>query len=124
MKIINNESVVPIDVDGTLILPFYPEQPLLGRKVYVFDHVSNNNITMVAHEPNIRLLLEEKHRGSFVVVWSKGGYQWATNVVKALKLEDKVDLVMTKPRFYIDDLPVEEWLKERIFLLAETKYKR
>jgi len=124
MRIHKNEHVAPFDVDGTLILPLTAENAMHGRKVQVWDSISKKYISMVAHEPNIRLLIEEKHRGSLVIVWSRGGYEWAANVIRALDLVSHVDDVYSKPLAYFDDLDISEWLKYRVYLSPETRYKR
>lgn len=121
-KVIRNENVVFFDVDGTLIN--HGQVPdRIGKHVSVYDAVTDTYLPMQAHEPNIRLLLEEKHKGSYVIVWSRGGHEWAENVLKALNLFDKVNLIMTKPLVYIDDLPIEKWLPYRVFLEPDTIYK-
>lgn len=122
-KTIRNESVVFFDVDGTLILPD-EEKYKNSPSVSVLDPIENKYIPMRKHEPNIRLLVEENHRGSFVVVWSRGGHEWAESVVKALNLYGLVDLIITKPHAYFDDVKIEDWLKNRVFLDHDTKYKR
>lgn len=123
MKIINNELVTFHDVDDTLVM----SEPLPKKKgkkyVNVFDPITNGYVIMRVHEPNVRLLKEEKHRGSFVIVWSKGGYEWASNVLIALELERYVDLVLTKPHAYFDDKPIDSWLTNRIYLDPDTIYK-
>lgn len=123
MRVIKNEKTVFCDVDHTLILPVdkneYP-----GAEVQVYDSISEKFIKMIAHEPNIRLLIEEKSRGSLIIVWSRGGYTWAEDVLRALKLESYVDYVMTKPMVYIDDLPIQEWLPYRVYLQPDVVYKR
>ena len=124
MDVIKNENVVFVDVDGTLVLPLTKKSRSPNRKVDVYDSITKKFIKMEVHEPNVRLLVEEHHRGSYVIVWSRGGFQWAANVVKALDLTPKVDLVLTKPLLYIDDLKINEWLKYRVFLDANARYKR
>ena len=64
---------------------------------------------------NINGLREHSHAGHVVIVWSKGGVEWATNVIKALNLEAYVDVILTKPDWYYDDMPAEHWLPERQF---------
>lgn len=41
--------------------------------------------------------------GFVVIVWSTSGHEWAEQVVKALKLENEVDYVMSKPHRMFDD---------------------
>ena len=59
---------------------------------------------------NIDSLIRHAERGHYVVVWSAGGHEWAARVVKELGLADYVDLVMTKPRWYLDDMPADSWM--------------
>ena len=40
---------------------------------------------------------------------SGNGAEWAAQVVKALKLEEYVDSVETKPSKIVDDKPMEDW---------------
>lgn len=121
MKVITNRHPTPFDVDDTLILTS-KSLDYTKEIVNVPDPISgickfNINDAMV------RLLKEEHHRGSFVIVWSRGGYEWAEAVVKALGLEDYVDVVMEKPTVYFDDKDIHEWLPYRVFISADTKYK-
>lgn len=122
MRVVKSENTVFVDVDGTLI-NHGQRSDRAGRRISVLDPLTGEYLPMQAHEPNIRLLLEEKHRGSFVVVWSRGGYEWAESVLKALDITDKVDLVMSKPLAYIDDVPINEWLPYRVYLDPNTDYK-
>ncbi len=125
MRVHKNEHVTPFDVDHTLILPFdNTKEHQVGRVVQVHDPVTNKLIKMVAHEPMIRLLREEHQRGSHVVVWSRGGYEWATAVIDALNLRIYVHDVFSKPLVYFDDVEITEWLKYRVYLTPETQYKR
>jgi len=52
-----------------------------------------------------------KIRGSTIIVWSAGGAAWAKKAVEALGIEELVDIIMCKPRWYVDDLPADEWMK-------------
>ncbi len=124
MKVIENENVVMVDVDDTLVMHVKPPYDLESKQVKVQDPLNPlATIEMVVNEPMVRLVREEAHRGTTVVVWSRGGYEWAQNVVVALKLTEVIDYVMSKPTAYFDDKPVEEWLKYRVYLKPETIYK-
>lgn len=123
MIIYKKESVCPFDVDETLIL--HDSKPVsAGDAVMIKDPLRNRVIQATRHHAMIRLLEEEHHRGSLVVVWSRGGYEWAANVIEALGLTDKVDLVLTKPMVYFDDIPIQEWLTNRVYLKPGTHYKK
>lgn len=124
MRVIRNERPIPIDVDGTLIIhtnDFTNICPL--ETVEVYDPLSGSNIKLRKNLPMIRLLKEEHARGTFTLVWSRGGYQWASDIIEALGLTDYVDLVMTKPLVYFDDINIEDWLKDRVWIGPDTIYK-
>lgn len=65
--------------------------------------------------PNVNALIDHSHAGHIVVVWSAGGVEWATSVIKALNIEKYVDVVLTKPDWYYDDQDADHWLPERQF---------
>lgn len=123
MQIVKSERIIPFDVDQTLVLTITPESLSL-LEVDVYDPITEKFLKMHVHEPMVRLLKEESHRGGHIVVWSRGGYEWAANVVKALHLEQYVDVVMSKPLVYFDDKNVDEWLKDRVYLEPGTVYKK
>src|ERR1039457_3557506 len=124
MRIIKNEQVVFFDVDSTLVFSVDPKHPVPGREVKVYDSVTDSYITMIENQAMVRLLREEKHRGGHITVWSRGGYEYAANVVKALGLESLVDQVMSKPMAYMDYLDISEWLKYRVYLPPTKVYKK
>lgn len=124
MRVVENENTKPFDVDDTLVMNVDPNDPDKGRTVQILDPVTRKFLKMRVHEPNVRLLEEEKHRGAYVIVWSRGGYEWAASVVLALGLQDKVDEVMSKPMVYFDDKPVDDWMKYRVYLDPDTRYKK
>lgn len=118
--IIDHEDPKPFDVDGCLII--HTKNRSL-QSLLVFDCVEKRHIAVRPNWNMVRLLREEKHRGSFVMVWSRGGKEWATEVVRALGLMDYVDLIMTKPKVYFDDTEVKDWLKDRVFMGPDEEYK-
>lgn len=120
MKTIRNERTIFCDIDGTLIVE---PNDSMGVTLIVDPLDPHNQIAVTRHEPMIRLLKEEHHRGAYVVVWSRGGYEWAETVVKALGLENYVHQIMSKPLVYFDDVEIKDWLPYRVFLPPEMKYK-
>jgi hypothetical protein len=122
MKITKSEYTVFCDVDHCLIFPTDPEVP--GMKVPVYDAVTKKYLTMIANESMIRLMKEEKHRGAHIKVWSRGGWEWAANVVRALDLVPYVDEVLSKPLAYMDDLEIGDWLKYRVYIPPTVPYKK
>lgn len=103
MKVIDNDHPIPFDVDDTLVMwhsPFMTEETSLVI----------NGQRIKPHEGNIKRLKEMKAKGQFVIVWSAAGYEWAATVLSHLELTQYVDLVMTKPRVYFDDLNSDVWM--------------
>lgn len=122
MKVITNERVVPVDCDDTLIMHGVTLNNALPT-IFVLDPLTGKRVEYVINVPMVRLLKEEKQRGSTIIVWSRGGYQWAANIITALGLEASVDLIMTKPLTYFDDKPVDQWMIDRVYLPWNVPYK-
>lgn len=120
MKILKCEHIRPFDIDGCLIV----DKDASTSKANVYDVVSGNYIKVGVNQSMVRLLLEEYQRGSYILVWSRSGWEWAANVIRALDLEKYVDRVMSKPTIYFDNEPVENWMKDRVFIGPEVPYKR
>lgn len=126
MQIITSELIRPFDIDGTLILHRSAAEMSahLYELVEVFDEVTEKYLVLGVNTNMVRLLKEEKLRGGTVIAWSRGGYQWAANVIRALDLEQFVDIIMSKPLVYFDDMQVESWLKDRVFIGPYENYKQ
>lgn len=120
---INKVQPTFVDIDGTLIIHLDPKYHDLSFSVKVEDPLGISPIYVEAHHTMIRLLKEEHQRGACIKVWSRGGWEWAQNVIIALKLENYVDEVMDKPMVYFDDVPIEQWLTNRVYLPPGTPYK-
>ena len=71
------------------------------------------NIMSVCLE-TVRIMKQHKERGHSVVVWSAGGAEWAEYAVKSLGLEPLVDLVISKPDWFIDDLQSHDFMPDKI----------
>ena len=54
-----------------------------------------------------------------MICWSAGGFDWCAAVIKALNLENYVDLVISKPCYYYDDLKPEEFMGKRYYYKDE-----
>lgn len=65
---------------------------------------------LLPHRYHIEQLKKHKMRGHTIVVWSAGGWDWAEAAVRALKLEQYVDLVLSKPTWTYDDLQPSEFI--------------
>ncbi len=120
LKVLKNERVIMCDIDDTLIM-----HVSTGQNQAIKDPIRTRYIYVKVNAPMVRLLEEELARGSQVCVWSRGGYQWAVNVLEALGL-DKLPqeiVVLTKPYAYFDDKDVSEWMKDRVYIAPDTHYK-
>lgn len=112
MKIIENEKIICFDVDDTLVMWNHPTS---DDAIYVTDPNDGQECRLVPHRFHVNLLKKHRGRGYSIVVWSQGGYMWAYQVIKALKLERYVDIIMTKPLKYVDDLNCPEWMGQHLY---------
>lgn len=113
MKIIKNENTVFFDVDETLIL--HQDNNLEDDIFTIKDEDTNEYLPVKRHYRHIGYLKKSKARGRFVVVWSANGHKWAETVVKALGLKKYVDLCMTKPTVYFDDVDANTFMS-RVYI--------
>ena len=126
MNIVKHEHTTFHDVDETLIMHCKASEFSPGDTVvYIQDTIDlTKEIAFKVNENMVRLLKEESQRGSYVVVWSRGGWEWAFNVIRALKLENYVHQIMTKPMVYFDDKDISTWLPYRVYIEPNVTYKR
>jgi len=115
MKVFENEYVVAFDVDDTLVMWDEPSQPGVGKVSFV-DPYDGSFHYLTPHKKHVDLLKKYKARGMMVMVWSAGGAKWAEAVLMTLKLTEFVDVVMTKPSKFVDDLQAHEVLGQRVYL--------
>jgi phosphoserine phosphatase len=109
MVVFESDNTVFFDCDDTLVMwniPVGKEEQCITFDNYGFIE------RLLPHEKHISQLKRHAARGHRIVVWSAGGWEWAHSVVKALKLESWVDCVMSKPRWFYDDLTAEEFMPE------------
>lgn len=121
MKVISQESTVFCDVDDTLVM-YGIKAKKVQKLVAVTNPHDGSQLYLAPHLGHIRIIKDRKARGSYIVVWSAGGYAWANAVVKALGLEPYVDLVMTKPHMYIDDKKAQEFMGEHLYIPFGSGY--
>jgi hypothetical protein len=122
MRVVNQESTIFVDCDDTLIMWGEYKEFDIREKIEIKSPYDNTSSFHFIHKGHIKVLKDRKARGSFIVVWSAGGFAWAEAVVKALGLEEYVDLCMTKPHAYIDDKKAEEFMGEHIYLPYGSGY--
>lgn len=115
MLIIDKESTIFIDVDDTLVM--WGVDGVVGKDLIDVKCPHDGSSTYLApHMAHIKVLKDRKARGSYIVVWSAGGFEWANAVVVALGLTKYVDLVMTKPHAHIDDKQPVDIMGEHIYI--------
>jgi predicted HAD superfamily phosphohydrolase YqeG len=100
MYILKSDKTLFVDVDDTLVI------------------WSDSGASYKPHQKHIELVKRFHKRNQPVVVWSAGGWEWAERIVKELDLEPYVTAIMSKPAWWVDDLPANEVLFEvnRIYL--------
>lgn len=126
MKIIKSENVVMYDVDDTLVMwgnQWADEKFDYPGAVQIQCPFDSSVFYLRPHKPHIELLKTHKARRKTIIVWSQGGYKWAKAVVESLGLTKYVDIIMSKPMTYVDDLPVEKWMKNRIYLDPRSNWR-
>ena len=107
MHVIKSTRSVWYDCDNTLVFSLreYPHQ--ISNEI-----IKINDRKFWVHVPHVETIKDFKARGHTVVVWSAGGAEWAEMVVKALDLTDVVDLVISKPDWFVDDKPSSMFMSE------------
>lgn len=116
MTFFDNEMTIYFDVDDTLVSKDMDVFNSSNSTINIVDpYIKEMGAYYISNE-HIDLLKKHKAKGYLVVVWSQGGSLWAKSVVEALGLTDYVDLVITKPVKYVDDLPAEAFLTGRIYM--------
>lgn len=101
---VTNGPTAFFDVDDTLLQWNLPEDIEINDDRLVSINCRGYNENLLPNDHNVKLLKQFAKRGIAIVVWSAGGSDWAEAAVKALKLEDFVEVVTSKPMYYIDDI--------------------
>ena len=117
MNIIKSDYLVEVDVDDTLVLWDISEFP---ASEYITVQGVNGPVTLVPHHKNIKTLIKFWKLGYTIVVHSHSGWEWATIVVGALKLQSLVHTVKSKARYYFDDQPIESFSGPRVYRNPKT----
>jgi hydroxymethylpyrimidine pyrophosphatase-like HAD family hydrolase len=115
MKIVEGFDFTYFDCDDTLVMW---DTTLIDQnldKCITFENPSDKNLKwlLLPNENTIQALKQAKAAGSTIVVWSAGGWDWALEVVTRLELKDYVDLVISKPMRYYDDIPSSQFMGRR-----------
>lgn len=117
MQVIDSERVVMVDTDDTVCLWDLSEYPDKDR---VILNCFGSKAELVPHEKNINTLRKFHKLGYTIIMWSATGAKWAACVAKAVGIEDIVTLVISKPRYYFDDIDCKEWMGPRLWRNPRT----
>lgn len=113
MKVCGNAPVVCYDCDDTLVMwSLDPKRTDIIKIDTGNGHFAECN----PHHKHIQSIKDHKSRGQVVIIWSAGGGKWAEAVVKALGLEEYVDVCMSKPSWIYDDLSIMKWMPESKYI--------
>lgn len=113
MVILKKDKVFYCDIDDTLI-KFGPVPFLYGgRTVFITCDGLEKEYAVI--NGNITAIKEHKQRGHGVIIWTKSTYLWAEAVIKALQLENYVDMIICKPEWIADDKSPTDWMPEAKF---------
>lgn len=132
MIVLSSHNSVHFDVDDTLVLwsptpeekeKYGIEITCPGSKILKDDGTLDVGPSwieyLVPHFVHIEQVKKHKARGHTVVVWSAGGWEWAEAAVKALSIENYVDVVMSKPDWAYDDLAPEAYMPKSQYMKNE-----
>lgn len=123
-RTIENDLIVVCDVDDTLVMwnnvKWWEPGPGL---VEFCDPTDNGIVWLKPHTAHINLLKKYKAQGYTIIVWSAGGWRWAESVVKTLGLDHIVDVRQSKPLKFMDDLPANHVLGNRVYIPLEQVNK-
>lgn len=101
-----SQKVVVVDMDDTIVMHDLSEyQP---RETISYGP---GDIVVSPNQKNINLLVKLYKLDYTIVAWSRTGSDWARAVCQKLDIDKYVSLYMTKPMFYIDDVPADGWMK-------------
>lgn len=115
MQIVENEQVVYFDVDDTLVKWDDTFTQPGNDKVAFLDPYDNSINYLTPHKKHIALLKKYKGRKNLIIVHSAAGVMWVKSVIQTLKLEEYVDICLTKSTKYVDDLPCKEWMGTHLY---------
>lgn len=112
MNVLESDLVICVDVDDTLVSwkPIGPETPPHESCETIDIEFNGANKSYWLFSDNVRSLEAHFHKGHRVVVWSGSGHAWAATVVRTLRLERFVDLVMAKPKWLLDDMKPQDFM--------------
>lgn len=120
MNVIKSEQLIPVDIDGTLVI--WGKMRKGQKSVRYTCPYTKQQFQVRVHEPNVAIFKERLARGAHLQVWSASGWQKAAAVLKALDLDHANITVSSKPIGYLDDIDCSEWMGKRIYLEPDCGY--
>lgn len=118
---VDSDRVATFDVDDTLVTP---NAELFSESTPVEFGEPGRTELLYPITPHIKLLKEFAARDFFIIVWSDGGQDWARKVVEKLGLTNYVDLVMSKPMWYVDDKEATDWCQKRTYKVVTPEFRK
>lgn len=119
IRVNENEQIYGFDVDNTLVS--VRRTKYQAGDIKVINPYTKLPVYVRPHMGHVDLLKEMHGRGRYIRVHSAAGVQWAKVIVEALGLQNYVHDVETKMVGYVDDMPVESWLRNHIYLKEEER---
>jgi hypothetical protein len=131
MYVMEDGQTAYFDVDNTLVLwekdinkviygPLSKDTVSVEElESYIKVNLNGFNFYFRPITVHVNQLIQQKLKGLRIVVWSASGASWAEAVIKALKLSDFVDVILTKPNFYYDDRKADHFMKNYYFFAEE-----
>lgn len=108
---VSDRPLVAMDVDDTII-KWNVDYSKPTVKITLDGITGNFNV----HKKHVEALKKHKIRGHTIIIWSAGGSDWGEAVVKALQLEQYVDIIMPKPDWIYDDVSPNEFLNKNLYI--------
>lgn len=111
MIVIRSSDVLYFDVDDTLVIWDKKIREERADEAVEFHdpHIKGLSNWLIPHTTHINILKRNFDQGRAIIVWSGAGPIWAESVIKTLKLEKYVTVVLNKPSVVVDDLPFHTW---------------
>lgn len=126
MIVIPNEQLIAVDIDDTLV-HLLPEMvdPYGDRLEAAYTDFTLQDpygilrtMSFQVNWPNVNIVKRGHARGHRYFAWSVAGVKHAVAVIAALEMDQYFEFVCSKPRQYIDDKDVTEWIGSRTWLPA------
>lgn len=87
-----------VDIDNTLVTYSNADHAKT-----IVDPLLGDTYKIELLESNTKYLKFSHAKGYTTVLWSRQGYRWVEEVVRLFELEPWVDVILSKPIFFLDD---------------------